>query len=68
MKMSPQILVNVRYTAGSGDPLEHRPVKAVTAEVEAALGNRGRVLLRKSSRHRTVNSRDGGRRRRSAGD
>ncbi len=29
-------------------PLEHESVKAVTAEVEAALGNRGRVLLRKS--------------------
>mgnify|MGYP001030417149 CR=1 FL=1 len=48
MKMFPQILVNVRYTAGSGDPLEHESVKAVTAEVEAALGSRGRVLLRKS--------------------
>ena len=32
----------------SGDPLEHESVKAVTAEVEVALGNRGRVLLRKS--------------------
>lgn len=48
MKMFPQLLVNVRYTAGSGDPLEHENVKAVMAEVEAALGNRGRVLLRKS--------------------
>lgn len=48
MKMFPQILVNVRYTAGSGDPLEHESVKAVTAEVETALGSRGRVLLRKS--------------------
>ena len=48
MKMFPQILVNVRYPAGSGDPLEHESVKAVTAEVEAALGSRGRVLLRKS--------------------
>lgn len=48
MKMFPQILVNVRYTVGSGDPLEHESVKAVTAEVEAALGSRGRVLLRKS--------------------
>ncbi|EHN2304154.1 phosphoglucosamine mutase, partial [Salmonella enterica] len=37
-----------RYTAGSGDPLENEAVKAVTADVEAALGNRGRVLLRKS--------------------
>lgn len=48
MKMFPQILVNVRFTEGSGNPLEHESVKAVTAEVEAALGNRGRVLLRKS--------------------
>jgi len=48
MKMFPQILVNVRFTEGSGNPLEHENVKAVMAEVEAALGNRGRVLLRKS--------------------
>jgi phosphoglucosamine mutase len=48
MKMFPQLLVNVRFTEGSGNPLENEHVKAVTAEVEAALGNRGRVLLRKS--------------------
>jgi len=48
MKLFPQILVNVHFTPGSGDPLENAEVKAVTAEVEAALGNRGRVLLRKS--------------------
>ncbi len=46
--MFPQLLVNVRYTAGGGDPLEHENVKAVMTEVETALGNRGRVLLRKS--------------------
>ncbi len=34
MKMFPQILVNVRYTAGSGDPLENEAVKAVTADVK----------------------------------
>ncbi len=34
MKMFPQILVNVRYTAGSGDPLEHESVKAFTAELK----------------------------------
>ncbi len=39
---------NVRFTAGKGDPLENDNVKAVMADVEAALGNRGRVLLRKS--------------------
>ncbi|AFJ45531.1 phosphoglucosamine mutase [Shimwellia blattae] len=48
MKLLPQILINVRYTAGSGDPLENATVKAVTAAVEEELGNRGRVLLRKS--------------------
>ncbi len=36
MKMFPQILVNVRYTAGSGDPLENEAVKAVTADVSHA--------------------------------
>ena len=48
MKMFPQVLVNIRYTDGKSNPLENEAVKAVTAEVEAALGNRGRVLLRKS--------------------
>ncbi|WP_226571712.1 phosphoglucosamine mutase [Mangrovibacter yixingensis] len=48
MSLFPQILVNVRYTAGSGDPLEHDSVKQITAEVERTLGKRGRVLLRKS--------------------
>ena len=44
----PQKLVNVRYTDGKSNPLENEVVKATAAEVEAALGNRGRVLLRKS--------------------
>jgi phosphoglucosamine mutase len=48
MTMFPQVLVNVRYTSSDIDPLEDEQVKSVTAEVEAALGNRGRVLLRKS--------------------
>ena len=39
MKMFPQILVNVRFTAGKGDPLENDNVKAVMADVEAALGH-----------------------------
>lgn len=47
MKQLPQILVNVRFS-GSHDPLEDATVKAVTAEVEAELKGRGRVLLRKS--------------------
>ncbi|MDF7679238.1 phosphoglucosamine mutase [Enterobacteriaceae bacterium ESL0689] len=48
MKMLPQTLVNVRFTEDCGNPLAHENVQAVTAEVEAALGERGRVLLRKS--------------------
>ncbi|CUA83456.1 phosphoglucosamine mutase [Pseudidiomarina woesei] len=43
----PQALVNVRFHAGD-NPLEAENVKAVVAEVEQALGNNGRVLLRKS--------------------
>jgi len=48
MKLFPQILVNVRFAAGSSDPLENEAVKRVTEEVEQKLGRRGRVLLRKS--------------------
>ena len=48
MKMFPQVLVNVRYTDGKSNPLENDAVKTAAAEVESALGNRGRVLLRKS--------------------
>ncbi|WP_297205404.1 phosphoglucosamine mutase [uncultured Pluralibacter sp.] len=48
MKMFPQVLVNVRYKDSAVNPLENETVKAIAAEVEAALGNRGRVLLRKS--------------------
>lgn len=48
MKMFPQVLVNVRYKDSAVNPLEHETVKTIAAEVEATLGNRGRVLLRKS--------------------
>ncbi|MBW7982782.1 phosphoglucosamine mutase [Enterobacillus tribolii] len=47
MKLLPQILVNVRFT-GEHDPLQTESVKAATADVEAKLAGRGRVLLRKS--------------------
>ena len=49
-RLSPKglCLLPLRFTEGSGNPLENEHVKAVTAEVEAALGKRGRVLLRKS--------------------
>ena len=48
MKMFPQVLVNVRYKDSAVNPLENEAVKAIAREVEQALGNRGRVLLRKS--------------------
>ncbi len=47
MKLLPQILVNVRFT-GNHDPLQSSEVQQVAKEVEAELGGKGRVLLRKS--------------------
>ncbi len=43
----PQLLVNVRFTAGSA-PLEATPVQAAIKEGEARFGENGRVLIRKS--------------------
>lgn len=49
MTKLPQTLINVRYTAQVGiDPLEVETVKAAVEQVEADLGQNGRVLLRKS--------------------
>jgi phosphoglucosamine mutase len=47
MKMLPQVLVNVRFE-GQNNPLDLEVVKLAQKEVEAQLGARGRVLLRKS--------------------
>ncbi|HGN0212999.1 TPA: phosphoglucosamine mutase [Proteus mirabilis] len=47
MKLLPQILVNVCFT-GNHDPLQSTEVQQVAKEVEAELGGKGRVLLRKS--------------------
>ena len=47
IKMLPQVLVNVRFE-GSHEPLKADSVLNAQAEVEAKLGERGRVLLRKS--------------------
>ncbi|MBG3113466.1 phosphoglucosamine mutase [Proteus mirabilis] len=47
MKLLPQILVNVRFT-GNHDPLQSTEVQQVAKGVEAELGGKGRVLLRKS--------------------
>ncbi|HDZ46231.1 hypothetical protein LCGC14_0056170 [marine sediment metagenome] len=49
MHKFPQTLINVRYTAQEGvDPLNADNVKTTVAQVEADLGENGRVLLRKS--------------------
>lgn len=47
IKKFPQVLVNVRYQEGT-DPLNAENVTSAVAEVERALGRKGRVLLRKS--------------------
>lgn len=43
----PQTLINVRFEEGSA-PLEDESVKTAVVDAENALGDRGRVLLRKS--------------------
>ncbi|MGL4474312.1 MAG: phosphoglucosamine mutase [Shewanella sp.] len=47
LTMFPQVLINVRFE-GKSDPLASTLVKQTVIEVEQALGQRGRVLLRKS--------------------
>lgn len=47
MTLYPQVLENVRFS-GDSNPLEAEAVKAAVVEVEAELGEKGRVLLRKS--------------------
>ncbi|MFO6424287.1 phosphoglucosamine mutase [Motilimonas sp. KMU-193] len=47
LQMFPQVLLNVKFT-GSGNPLANEKVQAEVERVEAELGERGRVLLRKS--------------------
>lgn len=48
LKKCPQILVNVRFEGGSVDPVKHPAVIEACDRVTAAMGGRGRVLLRKS--------------------
>lgn len=49
MHKLPQTLINVRFTpSGDANPLEAPHVKQAVKEVEAFLGTKGRVLLRKS--------------------
>ena len=47
MKLYPQVLENVRFS-GDNNPLESQDVLAAVAKVESELGDKGRVLLRKS--------------------
>ncbi|MDF5425957.1 phosphoglucosamine mutase, partial [Vibrio parahaemolyticus] len=47
MTLYPQVLENVRFS-GESNPLEATAVLNAVAEVEATLGDKGRVLLRKS--------------------
>ncbi len=47
LRKFPQVLINVRFPAGS-DPVSHPDVKAACDEVTAKMAGRGRVLLRKS--------------------
>ncbi|WP_038178134.1 phosphoglucosamine mutase [Vibrio rhizosphaerae] len=47
MKLFPQVLENVRFS-GDSNPLDAEAVKQCVATVEAELGEKGRVLLRKS--------------------
>jgi phosphoglucosamine mutase len=47
MEKYPQTLLNIRFTEGQ-DPLEHVSVQQAVIEAEKNLGDKGRVLLRKS--------------------
>jgi phosphoglucosamine mutase len=48
LRKCPQVLVNVRFAGGDIDPCEHPAVLEACERVTAAMGGRGRVLLRKS--------------------
>ncbi|MDH0747998.1 phosphoglucosamine mutase [Pseudomonas sp. GD03842] len=48
VKKCPQVLVNVRFEGSKVDPVQHPAVKEACERVTAAMGGRGRVLLRKS--------------------
>lgn len=48
MMLFPQVLENVRFIPNGTDPLTHPQVQAAQQQAESVLGDRGRVLLRKS--------------------
>ena len=47
-ELAPQILKNVKFEAGRENPLETKSVKDFIAEKEKELGEKGRILVRKS--------------------
>jgi phosphoglucosamine mutase len=47
MTLYPQVLINVRFS-GDSNPLDAQPVKDAVVKMESKLGEKGRVLLRKS--------------------
>lgn len=48
MRKCPQVLINVRYSGGDVDPVNHPAVTEASARVTEQMAGRGRVLLRKS--------------------
>ncbi len=48
LKKCPQVLINVRFEGRGVDPVKHPAVIEACDRVTAAMGGRGRVLLRKS--------------------
>ncbi len=44
----PQKLINIRYSEGISNPIEHESVLSAVTEAEHAMASSGRVLLRKS--------------------
>jgi phosphoglucosamine mutase len=48
LRKCPQVLVNVRFSGGDVDPVSHPAIVQACDRVTAAMGGRGRVLLRKS--------------------
>jgi phosphoglucosamine mutase len=50
----PQKLINVKYVSGSTNPLEAESVQSAVKSAEQAMGNTGRVLLRKSGTEQLI--------------
>ncbi|WP_374287862.1 phosphoglucosamine mutase [Pseudomonas fluvialis] len=48
LALCPQVLINVRFAAGTSDPLQHPQLQQACVDVEREMAGEGRVLLRKS--------------------